>query len=111
MLEYALIAALGWLTFDQATEIGALEQANKQFSQTIKDNNTALEQCYENIRDKEEAEVAYNTSVREIASHARDTLLELERLRDSSPDLLTFAECSLPDEVWDRINPTSEYGL
>ena len=111
MFEYALIAALGWLTIDQATELGEMTHANKQLTATITSNNKALKQCYADIKDNEKSEIKYRESIKSITSESRQTLIELESLRNSSPDLRAFDKCRLPDEVWESIAPNSEYGL
>ena len=111
MIEWGLIAVLGWFTYDQAGDIGQLEQSNKQFSQTITDNNTALEQCYEDITENKERENIRDKTIKRINGDARQTLLELESLRNSSESLRDFNNCVLPDEIWQRIAPSSKYGI
>lgn len=111
MIEYLLIISLGWFTYEQAGDIGELEQSNKQFVQTIKDNDKALGQCYEDITENTEREATRDKTIKSIKGEARETLLELENLRNSSESLRDFNDCVLPNEVWESITPRSEYGI
>ena len=111
MIEYLLIVSLGWLTYDQAGDIGELEQSNKQFVQTIKDNDKALGQCYEDITENKEREAIRDKTIKGIKGETRKTLLELEDMRNSSESLRDFNDCVLPDKVWESITPSSEYGI
>ena len=111
MIEWALIAALGWLTYDQAGDIGTLEQSNKQLTATITSNNKALDQCYADIKDNEKNEVRHVETIGAIKEESRRKLLELEKLRNSNDNLRAFDKCRLPDEIWHTLNPVTEYGL
>lgn len=100
MIEYLLIAALGWLTYDQAQEIGEISHANKVLSQKVIDDKSIIDQCYTDAISNDQQAKKYIESIRHLSKESSDQRIQIEGLADSA-SVRDFYNCRIPDDLAD----------
>lgn len=100
MIEYILILSLGWLTYDQAQEIGELSHANKTLSQKVISDKTIIDKCYTDALEDDKKAKKYIESIRKLSKDSSKQRAEIESLANIN-SVNDFYSCRIPDELTD----------
>lgn len=107
MLEILLILSLignGWLMQDR----GEIEQNNKQLQQTIVDQENLLGESYERTTELNKKLISVEIAREEIFTKSEKRSIELEKLRNSVPDVDTYLNQRIPPAMVEHLQSYSE---
>lgn len=107
IVEVLLILSLlgnGWLLQDR----GEIEQNNKQLQQTVVEQEGLLGETYERVTELNKKLVSVESAREEIFTKSEERSIELEKLRNSIPDVDTYLNQRIPPAMVEHLRSYSE---